>query len=152
MKALKSQLQIKWTRRLSNRMNLAKYTGGLMLAIVGLISSALMKWPIQLASAETVALGWSSTGSLNTPRSSHTATLLLDGKVLVAGGSNNVPYQILGTAEVYDPATGKWSVTGRLNVRRYFHTATLLKDGKVMIVGGTADDNDSLNSAELCQG
>ena len=110
-------------------------TAGLVLALVGLISAALMKGPIQLASAETVALGWSYTGSLNTPRYSHTATLLPDGKVLVSGGGNS-----LDSAELYDPATGKWTATGTLNVPRASHTATLLEDGKVLIVAGSEND------------
>jgi N-acetylneuraminic acid mutarotase len=108
-----------------------------------------MKGPIQLAYAETVALGWSYTGSLKTPRAGHTATLLPDGKVLVAGGSNfsGDRFQSLEGTELYDPATGKWNATGRLNVLRGGHTATLLKDGKVLIVGGS--DGQCFNSAEL---
>ena len=147
MKAPKSHPQIERPRRINNRANLARHTAGLALALVGLISAALLKWPIQLASAETVALGWSNTGRLNTPRRAHTATLLLDGKVLVAGGLNGSG--ILHTAESYDPASGEWHSTGELNVPRYLHTATLLKDGKILIVGGSADDYDSLNGAEL---
>jgi len=96
-------------------MKLVKYTAGLVLALVGLISAAPMKGPMQLASAETVALGWSYTGSLNTPRYFHTATLLPDGKVLVAGGWN-----LLDSAELYDPATGRWNPTGSMNVPANF--------------------------------
>jgi hypothetical protein len=149
MKALKSHPQIVRPRRINSRIKLAKYTAGLVLALVGLISAALMKGQIQLVSAETVALGWSYTGSLNTPRSSHTATLLPDGKVLVAGGANKFGdfFQSLDSPELYDPATGEWNPTGRLNVPRELHTATLLKDGKVLIVGGFGEDG--LNGAEL---
>ncbi len=134
MKALKSHPQFERPRRINNRINLAKYTAGLVLALVGLISAALMKGPIQHVSAETVALGWSYTGSLNTPRERHTATLLPDGKVLVAGGSSGA--ESLDSAELYDPATGKWNATGRLNGPRDAHTAMLLEDGKVLILGG----------------
>ena len=149
MKALKSHPWSERPGRIDNRINLAKYTAGLVLALVGLMSAALMKGPIQLVSAETVALGWSYTGSLNTPRSSHTATLLPDGKVLVAGGANGYGdfFQSLDSPELYDPATGEWNPTGRLNVPRELHTATLLKDGKVLIVGGIGEDG--LNGAEL---
>ena len=79
---------------------------------------------------------WSGTGSLNTPRYLHTATLLANGKVLVAGGVNGGPRAILNNAELYDPATGTWSVTAALNTGRTNHTATLLPNGKVLIVGG----------------
>jgi Kelch motif. len=49
---------------------------------------------------------WSSVGNLDTARHAHTATLLASGKVLVAGGYNNVS-GYLKSAELYDPATGK---------------------------------------------
>ena len=64
----------------------------------------------------------------------HTATLLLSGKVLVAGGSNGV--DSLSSAELYDPATGIWSNTGSLHSARESHTATLLPSGKVLVAGG----------------
>jgi hypothetical protein len=59
---------------------------------------------------------WSATGSLVTARSTHTATLLPNGKVLVAAGldSNFVP---LTSAELYDPATGTWTATGQSRSR-----------------------------------
>ena len=69
-----------------------------------------------------------------TARDFHTATLLPNGKVLVAGGANGSGF--LASAELYDPATGTWSATGSLNTARYQHTATLLADGKVLVVGG----------------
>src|SRR5207247_2339989 len=78
---------------------------------------------------------WAFTHSLNAGRYRHTATLLTNGQVLVAAGSdfNNV----LGSAELYDPATGTWTVTGRLGTQRFNHTATLLPNGKVLVVGGS---------------
>src|SRR4029078_4021428 len=72
------------------------------------------------------------TGSLGAARYSHTATLLQNGKVLVAGGFNS---SFLATAELYDPATGTWTTTGNLNTARNLHTATLLPNGKVLVVG-----------------
>ena len=57
-----------------------------------------------------------NTGSLNTARELHTATLLPNGKVLVAGGQNNSGY--LTSAELYDPASGTWTATGSLNTAR----------------------------------
>ena len=76
------------------------------------------------------------TGSMNTPRASHTATLLQNGKVLIAGGDsfNNSSY--LNSSELFDPSLGIFSYTGSMNTARAAHTATLLKNGKVLIVGG----------------
>src|SRR5439155_25622330 len=75
---------------------------------------------------------WVTTGSLVTARYNHTATLLPNGKVLVAGrgGVNRIE------TEVYDPATGRWSNTGSLSVSRESHTATLLPSGRVLVAGG----------------
>jgi hypothetical protein len=82
---------------------------------------------------------WSRTGSLNTSRSFHTATLLPDGTVLAAGG-HSPPWQQPSfapqSAELYDPASGTWNLTGQLNRARASHTATLLPRGKVLLAGG----------------
>ena len=77
---------------------------------------------------------WTNTGTLNIPRSGHTATLLPNGLVLVAGGmsSNGT---IVASAELYDPVTGKWTITGEMAHARTNHTATLLTDGEVLVAG-----------------
>ena len=102
-----------------------------------------------LASTEIydpVAGTWSSANNLATPRYNHTATLLQSGQVLVAGGVNesccqelNPPIAVVGTAEIFDPATGAWSSAGNLSAVRWLHTAASLADGKVMLVGGFSD-------------
>jgi N-acetylneuraminic acid mutarotase len=98
---------------------------------------------------------WDFTGSLNEPRYYHTATLLSDGRVLVAGGTGpraeTFPYPGLASTELYDPATGTWTVTGSLNAGRLLHTATLLFDGRVLVTGGWPDHTYGgiLSSAEL---
>jgi hypothetical protein len=76
-------------------------------------------------------------------RTGHTATLLANGKVLLAGGSDE--NGITATAELYDPATGKFSPTGSMSGPRLFHTATL-SSGKVLIAGGASDPFESLNA------
>jgi hypothetical protein len=90
-----------------------------------------------------------TTGNLNTGRSSHTATLLSNGKVLITGGVNNAT--TLNSAELYDPATGIFSFTnGNMNAARTLHTATLLSNGKVLIAGGNdVHTGVALKSAEI---
>jgi hypothetical protein len=79
---------------------------------------------------------WSGTGDLVAQRrgGAYTATLLADGLVLVAGGSDSG--EPLASAELYNPHTGTWSLTGTMVVPRAFHTATLLSDGRVLVAGG----------------
>jgi hypothetical protein len=80
---------------------------------------------------------WRTTGRLNTARWQHTATLLQNGMVLVAGGIDS-NFIFLASAELYDPASGTWTATGSLNAARDEHTATLLQNGKVLVVGDLA--------------
>jgi len=87
------------------------------------------------------------TGSLTVPRDGHTATLLKNGKVLVAGGEH-AGVSILTSTELYDPAAGTFAATGDLTVMRgSLATATLLSNGKVLIAGGFYFN--TLPSAEL---
>ncbi len=75
------------------------------------------------------------TGMLNVARHSHSATLLTDGRVLVAGGVEQDKGP-LDSSEIYDPKTGQFTMAGRLTVKRGGHTATLLRNGRVLLVGG----------------
>jgi hypothetical protein len=80
------------------------------------------------------------TGSMKDARENHTATLLPDGRVLVAGGDRpgrGVVQPYLAGAEIYDPATGEWTATGSLLTARASATATLLGDGRVLVAGGS---------------
>src|SRR6185295_6040432 len=74
-----------------------------------------------------------TSGRMTTVRSSPTATLLANGKVLIAGGNDGG--LDLRTAELYDPASGMFTATSPMIGARIFHTATLLPDGKVLIAG-----------------
>src|SRR6266704_4180136 len=84
-------------------------------------------------------------GPMRQFRKVHTATLLSNGKVLVAGG---VPFAQAATSELYDPTTQTWTNSGALNLGREFHTATLLQDGRVMVTGGQTA-NQLLASTEV---
>jgi len=90
-----------------------------------------------------------ATGSLSTARYSSSATLLANGKVLVAGGAtDDSGGGEISSAELYDPATGAWTFTGSMSVARSLHTATLLRNGQVLVAGGLSN-HVALASAEL---
>src|SRR5947209_288651 len=112
---------------IKNQRHHARHLLGLIRTFAGLMCAiALMIVPTRVATAQTVYPSWSFTGNLSTARRLYTATLLQNGKVLVAGGVNNMDGSCnsgncfkLNTAEFYDPATGTWTSTGNLNVARY---------------------------------
>jgi WD40 repeat protein len=89
-----------------------------------------------------------SAWSLAQPRALHTATLLQDGRVLIAGGRDDTD-TTLATAEVYEPATGSFTQTGPMSSARIRDTATLLPDGRVLISGGKDATGQVLATAEL---
>ncbi len=77
------------------------------------------------------------TGSLNFPRQQFSATLLSDGRVLVAGGlTSSSTVDATATCEIYDPTTGTWTVTGPMPVARFASKQVLLSNNKVLNVGG----------------
>lgn len=73
------------------------------------------------------------TGPMNTVHFGNTATLLPNGRVLVAGSIMGDPET---SAELYDPDLGTWMLTGAMKIKRQYPTATLLPSGKVLVVGG----------------
>ena len=78
---------------------------------------------------------FSPAGSMTTARDGHTATRLMDGRVLITGG-NDLGDHGVASAELYDPNAGTFTATGSMTTARGLHTATLLADGRVLIVGG----------------
>ncbi len=93
---------------------------------------------------------WTDTGSFAVARWYHTATLLPNGQVLVAGGQAGNPRnpgENQTSAELYDPATGMWTPTGSMSIAHSYHTATLLPTGQVLVAGGYSGSNAL--SAEL---
>jgi len=86
---------------------------------------------------------FTATSDMHSPRDSHAAVLLPDGKVLIAGGDTGVFIRGVGyyggslaSAELYDPSTGTFSSASSMNVARTAPQATLLKSGVVLITGG----------------
>jgi hypothetical protein len=116
-----------------------------------LILSLLVVFVYTSAAVAQSPATFTPTGKMTTPRPGHTATLLLDGRVLITGGVAN---ERLGTglssAEVYQPLTGTFTPTGDMTMPRAGHTATLLPDGRVLIAGGGTNGlNGPTASAEL---
>ena len=83
------------------------------------------------------------------PRQGHSATLLRDGRVLVAGGWPREGASTLDSAEVYHPTTGRFEPVGPMNRPRGGQLATRLPDGRVLVVGGEAGATPSTKTAEL---
>ncbi len=85
---------------------------------------------------------------LSVGRSGPTATVLHDGRVLIAGGYS-APGAPRGVAELLDPRTNTIKPTAHMVVRRTGQTATLLRDGRVLMTGGRDQSENELASAEL---
>ncbi len=113
-----------------------------------------------LASSEIydpVTNRWSSGADIGDARSAHTATLLADGSMLLAGGMRYIRQipalgaVVLDDSVIATTASGPWAAGASLNEARFGHTATLLGDGSVLVAGGSADprNNAPLASAEL---
>jgi hypothetical protein len=83
------------------------------------------------------------------PRAEATATLLPDGRVLIAGGVDAPSEVATQSAELYDPASGRFVPTGDMAVARAYHVAAPLRGARVLIAGGEPDLQHTLNSAEV---
>ena len=116
----------------------------LMLPPLLCFSRAGAPWPSGPGSVTEIA-------AMHIARASHTSTLLLNGKVLIAGGfagsgSESNPYR---STELYDPRSGTFQSGASMSIGRSGHTATLMKNGKVLIVGGWTGHYGVRRSAEL---
>lgn len=89
-------------------------------------------------------------GTLVTPRSNHTATLLADGRVLLVGGYDGA-LAAAASSEIYNPTANNWTPTGNLNQGRRNHGIVLLSDGRALSMGGrtTGNISSTTNSAEI---
>jgi hypothetical protein len=120
---------------------------GQVLVVGGTYRGTFVQYGLTSAELYNPATGtFSPTGSLNTGRYGHSATLLNNGKVLIAGGTNSATGR-LASAELYDPTTGTFSVTGSLSCACGY-SATLLPNGTVLFLGGF-DGTNAVTSAEL---
>lgn len=85
---------------------------------------------------------WSATAPMLRDRVGQSATLLRDGRVLVAGGGDG--FTPSSSAEIYDPNKDRWSAAASMTTNREGHTATLLPSGNVLVTGGVAPDPQTL--------
>jgi hypothetical protein len=129
--------------------------GGTLVAVVGDESSTVPG--SVLASAELydpAANTWRAAAPMASAATNQSATLLSDGRVLVIGGIDRfldsawgtAPAEGLGSAEVFDPATGSWSQVPGMLYRRISPSATLLPNGQVLVVG---DNGVNEKTAEI---
>jgi len=112
----------------------ATLLGNGKLLVAGGSTGAAIKTALLYDDATDLFSNAGPTGELGTARERHTATKLVSGKVLFAGGdSAGGP---LVSAELYDPATNAFAPTGPMQNARSGHSATLLADGRVLVAGG----------------
>jgi hypothetical protein len=122
----------------------------LITPLVARLAVIAAMWLGFMPSISQAANTFANTGPLATARRKHTATLLPNGKLLVAGGNGSG--NALASAELYDPSTGIWTGIGSLNTGRESHTATLLPNGKVLVAGGEGGQRLSLQCGTLRSG
>lgn len=96
---------------------------------------------VVLVLAPPASAQWTLASPLSEPRSGHSATLLADGRVLVAGGRNSANLGGLKSAEIYSPSTNAWSPAAEPNIRGSSR-ATRLSDGRVFVAG--SDTNNEI--------
>lgn len=91
---------------------------------------------------------WRRAGKLAQPRHGHTASLLRDGRVLVAGGIGSGRHRMLSSVEIWNPRTNRFKTITPMNHARSDHVAVTLKDGRVFVAGGLKGIH-ALKSAEV---
>jgi DNA-binding CsgD family transcriptional regulator len=98
---------------------------------------------------------WKDEAFMPDGRCSHSATLLDDGRILVAGGyferpeDYRDPLPVTAAASIYDPETDGWTEVDPMSTARRNHRATLLDNGRVLVVGGLTTEGDPIATAEI---
>ncbi len=103
---------------------------------------------------DPIADAWSALPDLSAPRAYATATLLNDGRVLVAGGQSEYDPDVgqrvpTASSLLFDPATNSWSPAASMGTARYEHVAVLLSDGRVLVAGGFDPNYGGIKTAEI---
>ena len=94
----------------------------------------------------TTGGSWTPVAPLVTNRDYSTATLLMDGRVLITGGSGTGSQGPISTAEIFNPTRNSWSNTGSMQIQRSSHHATILPDGRVLVTGGSSGSTRSVET------
>jgi N-acetylneuraminic acid mutarotase len=119
--------------------------GGKVLVVGGWNENDTLSYPLASAEVYDPATGtWAAAHDMLESTSVQTATLLANGRILVVGGTYELPTPefvspwegIAASAELYDPAADAWTMTGDLGKTVRGYTATLLSDGRVLVAGG----------------
>lgn len=109
---------------------------GRVLVVGGTISAGYGSGTERVEVFEPKTMSWTEATSLDYKRSSHTAQLLLDGRVLVAGGAGNNDVPEGGDALLYDPPTNTWVTTSPMICPPLLAQSVRLQDGRVLVAGG----------------
>ena len=101
----------------------------------------LVGCPVGAQRLGSTCVGVITTGTMTRGRTNLTATLLSDGRVLIAGGRTGATMTTTNSAEVFDPIDDSFTPTGNMIVDRARHVAVLLDDGRVWVAGGVSGDD-----------
>jgi len=133
------------------------YTAPLALGVYHVFATSVADATVSASATITVTTSFARftpTGNMRRARGFHTATLLANGKVLMAGGAARADLICIGgmaSAELYDPAVGSFASTGNMAAHRYAQTATPLLNGEVLVVGGFGSGVDCEDLGEPAQ-
>ncbi len=92
---------------------------------------------------------WKLGPAMLAPRFAHSATLLPNGKVLIAGGISGITNSYLNSAEIYDPSLNLFKAAAPMAQAKASHAALLLPDGKVLVTGGETPGGEPYAGAEI---